>query len=96
MGAAGTTHPGAEYEPPGTGWLALLGVLVVAHLVQRETGVRLRSMGARATWAAIGVIVTCLVLFSVSLALVSLEARWAVLITSVAAFGITTWLAGIA
>jgi hypothetical protein len=93
---AATTHPGGGYAPPSSGWMALLGALVVAHLVQRETGIRFRAMGARAVCLSIAVLVSCLALFSVSLGLVSLGLHWAVSITSVAAFAITTWLAGIA
>lgn len=96
VGAAASAEPGGPYEPPVTGWMALLGALVVAHLVRRETGVRFRAMGARATWAVIGILVTCLALFSVSLGLVSMDLRWGVAITSVAAFVITTGLAGLA
>ena len=96
VGAAASAEPGGPYEPPVTGWMALLGALVVAHLVRRETGVRFRAMGARATWAVIGILVTCLALFSVSLGLVSMDLRWGVAITSVAAFVVTTGLAGLA
>ena len=96
VGSAATTDPGSSYEPPLTGWLALLGVLVVAHLVQRETGIRFRSLGARANGAIAGIVVTCLALFSLSLGLVSLDMRWAVMATSLTAFVITTWLAGVA
>lgn len=96
VASAATARPGAAYEPPATGWIALLGVLVVAHLVQRETGVRLGAMGARAAWATAGILVTCLALFSVSLGLVSLELAWAVALTSAVAFAVTTWLAGVA
>lgn len=96
VGSAVTTEPGANYEPPLTGWMALLGILVVAHLVQREIGIRFRSLGARANGAVVAILVTCLVLFSISLGLVSLELHWAVAATSLAAFAITTWLSGIA
>lgn len=96
VGSAATTNPETNYEPPLTGWMALLGVLVVAHLVQRETGVRFRSLGARANGVVAGILVMCLALFSVSLGLVSLELRWGAIATSIAAFAITTWLAGVA
>lgn len=96
VGSAATTEPGADYAPPSTAWIALLGVLVVGHLVQREIGVRFRALGARATWATIGILAACLVLFSVSLGLVSLDLHWAVALTSIAAFAVTTWLAGVA
>lgn len=96
VGSAATTEPGSNYQPPLTGWMALLGVLVVAHLVQRETGIHFRSLGARANGVIAGVVVACLVLFSVSLGLVSLDLHGAVAVTSVAAFAITTWLAGLA
>ncbi|MDO5092911.1 MAG: hypothetical protein Q4D79_05730 [Propionibacteriaceae bacterium] len=96
VGAAALVPSGEGYEPPRTGWLALLGVLVVAYLVQRETGIRFRSMGAKATWLTVAAVVSCLVLFSVSLALISLELRWGVVLTSAVAFVVTTWLSGAA
>ena len=96
VGSALTAEPGANYEASSTAWLALLGALVVAYLVQHATGIRFRSLGARANWLVLGIVVACLVLFSVSLALVSLDLRWAVALTSIAAFVITTWLAGVA
>jgi hypothetical protein len=96
VGAAAMTEPGGDYEPPMSAWMALLGALVVGHLVQRESGVRFRRMGARATWATLGILATCLVLFSVSLGLVSLDLRWAVVTTSLVAFTLTTLLAGVA
>ncbi len=96
VGSAAATQPGANYESPSMGWMALLGVLVVAHLVQRKTGIRFRSLGARANGAIAGILVACLVLFSVSLGLASLGLHWAVVATSLAAFAITTWLSGVA
>ncbi len=96
VGAAATTHPGAHYEPPVSGWLALLGVLIVAHLVQRESGIQFRAMGGRATWLIAAAFALCLVLFSVSLGLVSLNLTWAVAFPSIVAFGSTTWLSGLA
>jgi len=96
VAAAATASPGRNYEPPSAGWLALLGAFVVAYLIRRETGIRFQAMGARAAGALIGIVVTCLVLFSVSLGLVSFGLRWAVALTSVAAFAVTTWLAGVA
>ncbi|WP_224760490.1 hypothetical protein [Salinibacterium sp. ZJ450] len=96
VSAAAATNPGESYEPPSSGWLALVGTLVIAYLIQRETGVRFRSMGARAGWAVVGIIAACLVLFSVSLGLVSFNMHWAVVLTSLAAFAATTWLAGVA
>ncbi|MFI6133805.1 hypothetical protein [Micromonospora sp. NPDC051141] len=96
VAAAATTDPGADYQPPTSGWLALVGGLVIAYLVRRETGIRFRVMGARAGWAVAGIVATCLALFSVSLGLVSFDLRWAVTLTSTAAFLMTTWLAGVA
>ncbi|WP_220699934.1 hypothetical protein [Mycetocola manganoxydans] len=93
--ASGTT-PGGNYEPPASGWLALVGALVIAHLVRRETGVRFRKMGVRAGWAFAGILTVCLVVFSVSLGLVSFGLHWAVALTSLLAFAATTWLAGVA
>ncbi|MDP3951004.1 hypothetical protein [Microbacterium sp.] len=96
VSAATATHPGENYEPPSSGWLALVGALVVAYLIRRETGVHFRRMGARASWAMVGIVAVCLVLFSVSLGLVSFGLHWAVTMTSLAAFVLTTWLAGVA
>ncbi len=96
VAAAATTNPGENYVPPTSGWLALLGVLVVVHLIRRETGVRFRAMGARAGWALVGIVAVCLALFSISLGFVSFGLWWPVVLTSLAAFAATTWLAGIA
>lgn len=96
MASAASTSPGENYEPPTSGWLALVGALIITHLLQRETGLRLRSMGARAGWALAGILAACLVLFSVSLGLVSLGLPWAVALTALVAFVTTTWLAGLA
>ncbi|EXF24693.1 hypothetical protein BG28_04545 [Nesterenkonia sp. AN1] len=93
--AAGTT-PGENYEPPASGWLALVGILVILHLIQRETGLRLRTVGSRAGFAVARIITACLVLFSVSLGLVASGMIWAVALTSLIAFATTAWLAGIA
>lgn len=96
VGSAATAQPGAHYQPPESGWFAIVGVLIILYLLHRDTGISFRTAGARATWALIGVIVGCLVLFSVSLALVSLDLRWAVALTALAAFALTTWLASVA
>lgn len=96
VSAAATSQPGDNYEPSSSGWLALVGALVIAWLIQRETGVRFRTMGSGAGWALVGLVIVCLVLFSVSLGLVSFGLHWAVALTSVAAFAATTWLAGVA
>ena len=76
--------------------MAAFGALVVSHLVQRETGIRFRSLGARANWMVAAIVVACLALFSVSLGLVSLQLPWAVVATSLAAFALTTCLSGLA
>ncbi|WP_258069855.1 hypothetical protein [Arthrobacter sp. SX1312] len=96
VGAAAGTTPGEEYDPPAAGLLALAVVLVIIYLIQRETGVRFRSMGPQAGVAVAGIVVGCLVLFSISLGLVSFGLQWAVILTSALAFGLTTWLAGVA
>jgi hypothetical protein len=95
VAAAATVNPGENYEAPASGWLGLVAVLVIIHLIRRETGIRFRKMGARAVMAAIAILVVCLTLFSVSLGLVSFGARWTVALTSLSAFGLVTWLAGI-
>jgi hypothetical protein len=96
VSAAAATSPGHNYEPPSSGWLASVSALVVMHLIRRETGIQFLAMGSRAGWALGGIIFSCLVLFSVSLGLVSLGLQLAVVLTSAAAFAVTTWLAGIA
>ena len=96
VGAAAGTAPGEDYDRPAVGGLALAVVLVIIHLIQRETGVRFASMGRQAGMAVTGIVVGCLVLFSVSLGLVSFGLHWAVIAPSVVAFGLTTWLAGVA
>lgn len=69
-------------------------MLVVIHLIQRETGVRFRNMGWQAGLALAGIVISCLVLFSVSLGLVSIGLHWATAITSIMAFALTTGLTG--
>ena len=96
VSAAVVANPGESYEPPSSGWLALVGTLVVVYLIRRETGVRFRKMGGRAGWAMVGIIAVCLLLFSISLGLVSFGMQWAVVVTSLVAFAATTWLAAVA
>lgn len=96
VAAAASARPGADYEPPASSWLALVAALVIAYLVRRETGIRFRAMGARAAWAVTGIIATCLILFSVSLGLASFGLHWAVVLTSLGAFVVTTLLSGVA
>ena len=95
VAAAATANPGENYEPPASGWLGLVAGLVVLHLIRRETGIGFRRLGTRATMASIAILMVCLTLFSISLGFVSLGARWAVTLTSMCAFGLVTWLAGI-
>jgi hypothetical protein len=95
VAAAATANPGENYEPPTSGWLGLVAVLVIVHLIRRETGIRFRKLGVRAAMAAIAIFVVCLTLFSISLVLASFGARWVVALTSLSAFGLVTWLAGI-
>lgn len=96
VGAAAATTPGEDYQPPAIGGLALAIVLVIIHLIQRETGVRFGSMGLQAGLALTGIVAGCLVLFSISLGLVSFGLHWTVALTSALAFALTTWLAGVA
>ncbi|WP_232466141.1 hypothetical protein [Diaminobutyricimonas sp. LJ205] len=96
VSTAAATNPGENYEARSSGWLALVSALVIVYLIQRETGIRFRAMGARAGWAMTGIVAACLLLFSVSLGLVSFGLHWAVALTSLAAFAATTWLAGVA
>ena len=96
VAGAAVANPGENYEPPTSGWLGLVAALVIAHLIRRETGIRFRKMGPRAALVMAAIPVLCLILFSISLGLVSFGARWAVLLTSLSAFGLVTWLGGIA
>ena len=96
VGSAATTSPGENYEPPTIGGLALAVALVVVYLIQRETGIRFRSMGFRAMLTVNGIVLSCLALFSISLGLMSFDLPWVVAITSAVAFASTTWLAGVA
>ncbi|WP_312179177.1 hypothetical protein [Arthrobacter sp.] len=96
VGAAASASPGQGYDPPASGALPLVMVLVLLYLVRRETGVRFRSMGVRAALAVAGIAAICLALFSTSLGLVSFGLHWGVLFTSAAAFALTTWLAAVA
>ena len=96
VAAAAAASPGADYEPSGSAWLALVAVLIITYLIQRETGVKFRRMGRRAMVAVAGILAGSLVLFSISLALVSLGIVWAVGLTSLAAFVLATWLSGVA
>lgn len=96
VAAAAMASPGADYEAPTSGWLGLVAVLLIGHLIRNETGIRFRKMGGRAALATVAIVLVCLVLFSVSLALVSVGAIWAVVLTSLSAFCLVTWLAGFA
>jgi FtsH-binding integral membrane protein len=96
VGAAQTTSPGAGYQPAAAGWLPVAAAIVVAYLVRERTGVRFRSSGPRAAGAFVAILVSCLGLYSASLALVSLGATWAVALTSAAAFLLVWWLATVA
>ena len=96
VASAADTNPGENYESSSSGWLALVGALIIIHLIKRELGVQFRGLGARGVWALVGLVSVCSVLFSVSLGLVSLDLRWAVALTSLAAFAATTWFAKVA
>lgn len=48
VAAAATTKPRDEYEPPATLWLALVVTLTIAHLIQKETGIRFPEVGTKA------------------------------------------------
>ncbi|TQO20502.1 hypothetical protein FB472_2135 [Rhodoglobus vestalii] len=96
VGAAATTSPGENFEPPATSGLAFAIIFVIAYLIQRETGIRFKRMGSRAVLAMVGILFGCFTLFSVSLGLVSFGMQWAVSFTSVVAFALTTWLTAVA
>jgi hypothetical protein len=97
VAAAAFTNPGANYEAPAHSFLPLVVVFVVlVHLLKRETGIQLRSLGWRGWTAALGAVAACCVLFSVSLGLVSVGLHWAVALAALVAFILVTWLVGVA
>jgi predicted branched-subunit amino acid permease len=96
VSAAAATSPGEDYDSPAISGLVLAIVLVIIHLIRRETGVRFKSMGLQAGLALAGIVAGCLALFSISLGLVSFGLHWAVALTSITAFALTTWLASVA
>jgi hypothetical protein len=96
VSAAAATSPGENYEPPAVGGLVLALVLVIIYLIRRETGIRFKSMGLQAGLALTGIVIGCLALFSISLGLASFGLHWAITLTSIMAFALTTWLASVA
>lgn len=93
---AALSNPGSDYEASQTWWLPILAAGLAGFLIRRETGIRFRRMGARATWLSVGILVAVLVLFSVSLGLVSFDLHWAVTLTALAAFIVAVWLGSLA
>lgn len=91
-----TAEPGAGYEPSTSTWLALMAIVLAGTLIRRDTGIRFRRMGARATWLTVGILAATLALFGSSLGLVAADLRWAVAVPVLLAFGLTTWLARVA
>lgn len=86
---AATAHPGGDYRA-GSGYLlACAALLIIAHLVKKETGVAFRRIGATG-WVAVTVTLAwTLSMFSLALALVSTGHRfWTVVPTLLA------WAAG--
>ncbi|MCQ1953590.1 hypothetical protein [Arthrobacter sp. zg-Y238] len=96
VAGAADTHPGAAYESPSWTWLLVGLLFVILHLIQRDTGLKFRRLGPRATGAVSAAVLLCLFLFSVSLGLVSLGITWAVTLTGLAAFVLVSWLAEVA
>ncbi|AUZ88329.1 hypothetical protein CVO76_12300 [Arthrobacter agilis] len=96
VSAGATTSPGENYEPPAMGGLVLAIVLVITYLIRKKTGIRFKRMGLQAGLALASIVVGCLALFSISLGLVSFGLHWAVTLTSITAFTLTTWLASVA
>ncbi|WP_244185938.1 hypothetical protein [Arthrobacter agilis] len=78
------------------GGLVLAIVLVITYLIRKKTGIRFKRMGLQAGLALASIVVGCLALFSISLGLVSFGLHWAVTLTSITAFTLTTWLASVA
>lgn len=95
VGGAAQTNPGASYHPADTYLFPLITLLIVGHLVQRETGVRFRRMGIAGGVVGAGLLVWTLLMFSVALALVSTGHSWFVLIPSLLAGAVGTWGAGL-
>ncbi|MCC9174822.1 hypothetical protein [Arthrobacter sp. zg-Y179] len=96
VAAALDARPGADYQSPSWTWLLVGLLFVILHMIQRDTGLKFRRLGARANGAIALAALACLFLFSVSLGLVSLGLGWAVMITSLAAFAAVYGLAVVA
>ena len=94
--ANASTRANSESASSTPLWLGLAVALVVLYLLQRETGIKFRSLGSRGNLAMAGIVISCLTLFSVALGLVSFGWLWAVIIPAVLAFTVTTWLAAVA
>jgi uncharacterized membrane protein YoaT (DUF817 family) len=69
-------------------FLFLVAVALVVVAV-RSTGVRVRTLGARAWFGYLGLIAVGLLLYSVALALYSVDLRWWVTVPAALAFGAT-------
>lgn len=90
---AAATKPGLAYEPSGMALAPIIVLLVIVHLVQRELGVRFRRLPMRG-WLIIGGITAfTLTMFSVALALVSLQLHWWVIAPIVVTWALGTWAA---
>ncbi len=96
VGSAADTSPGENYEPSAQTGLGIAVVLVITHLLRRETGIKFRKLGARGNVAIAGIVFSSLALFSIALGFVSAGWHWAVIIPALFAFAITTWLSAVA
>lgn len=95
VGDAARTHPGGSYQPTDTYLFPLITLLLVGHLVQRETGVRFRRMGSAGGAAVAGLLLWTLLMLSVALALVSAGHSWLVFLPALLAGVVGTWGAGL-
>ena len=87
-------NPGGAYEPMNAIATFLpLAVIAFAWTIAGRAG---HLRGATGIAAGIGVTVTAIALFSLSLAFVSLGQPWIVAITAVAGFGITATITALA
>ena len=82
--------PAAGDNRSGNSTLLIIVAIMVVYLYHRVTGVKLANIGWVAWLIYAATLVACLVLLSVSFALVSLDLDWWVIAPTAAAFGAGT------
>lgn len=90
IAAVCVASPAAGDNRSGNSALLIIVGIMVVYLYHRATGVKLGSIGWEAWLIYAATLISCLLLLSVSLGLVSLELHWWVAAPTVAAFGAGT------